>query len=101
MYLQLHYSLTHLLTHSLTAFSSDLSTASINIAEGRPAAQISTDGKSTADLAVDGDRNVCAKTERGSENPWWRVDLGHKVWVNKVLLATKTALSDVGIKIGR
>lgn len=82
-------------------FSSDLSTASINIAKGRPAAQISTDGKSTAGRAVDGYTNTCAKTEPVSENPCWCVDLEHRVWVKKLLLAIKTALPLVEIRIGK
>ena len=84
----------------LVAFSFEFSAAYVNIARESPAAQISTEGQSKADRAVDGDRNVCAKTELGSKNPWWRVDLGHQVWVQNILLASKRALSDLDIRIG-
>lgn len=61
--------------------------------------------------AVDGNRDgnlhdgSCARTTK-FENPWWRVDLGNKVWVEKVLIANRDdccsqELSNVEIRIGK
>ncbi|XP_066277441.1 uncharacterized protein [Branchiostoma lanceolatum] len=52
-----------------------------NVAIGKPASQSSTDGFSTADLAVDGEKgtsvpdNQCTLTNP-EISPWWQVDLG-------------------------
>ena len=61
--------------------------------------------------AVDGNRDgnlhdeSCARTTKFN-NPWWRVDLGNKVWVEKVLIANRgdccsEELSNVEIRIGK
>ena len=71
------------------------------MAKGRPAAQISTEGQSSAGNAVDGNRNICAKTKKGSKNPWWRVDLEYPLWVDKVLITSKTNMEGVDIRIGK
>ena len=71
-----------------------------NIALGRPAAQITTYSKNVAGLAVDGDKDNCAMTRKGTVKPWWRVDLGKQVWVEKVLLYSKEYMPGVEIRIG-
>ncbi|XP_078372795.1 fucolectin-4-like [Oculina patagonica] len=68
----------------------------INVAYKRPALQSSTDDelKYAASNAVDGNRNGDVKDKSCSQtkyttNPWWRVDLGKSVWVEKVLIANQ------------
>lgn len=83
----------------------------INVAVGRPTEMQSTEGKYYAGKAVDGNRNgdlhkgSCARTTKFKE-PWWRVDLGNRVWVEKVLIANRDdcchkELSNVEIRIGK
>ena len=83
----------------------------MNVAYKRPAVQSSTQAAYRAGNAVDGNRNgniksnSCSQT-RNTKNPWWRVDLGKSVWVEKVLIASSRdaehkALSNVDIRIGK
>lgn len=89
----------------------DLPSNMVNIAYRRPAAQSSTFTKYAASNAVDGKRNgkveenSCSQTKM-DRNPWWRVDLGKNVWVEKVLIANRkdsyyTDLTDIDIRIGK
>ncbi|XP_068753895.1 uncharacterized protein [Montipora capricornis] len=71
-----------------------------NLAKGRPASQISTKYDKAASRAVDGDRNVCSETEEGYKDPWWRVDLGTRVWINNILIASNWSLEEADIRIG-
>ena len=84
----------------------------VNVAYKRPAFQISTWDIYRASNGVDGKRTAdgkrkydsCAQTQQETD-PWWRVDLGKSVWVEGVLIATRTdpefkGLSNVDIKIG-
>lgn len=74
-----------------------------NIARNRPTVQSSTEHEyyTKGDYAVDGKRDKCSQTQRGSD-PWWRVDLGKDVWVEKVLIVnTKHEMSNLDIRIGK
>ena len=82
----------------------------INVAKNRPAVQSSTEWGHEAKRAVDSSSHghdvlSCSKTQR-STRPWWRVDLGESVWVEKVLIANTRKdydyqeLSNVNIRIG-
>ena len=82
-----------------------------NVAVGRPTEMQTTEGKFYSYKAVDGNRNgrltkgSCARTKKFKE-PWWRVDLGNKVWVEKVLIANRDdcchkELSNVEIRVGK
>ena len=82
----------------------------VNVAKNRPAVQSSTEWGHEAKRAVDSsshghDVSSCSKTQR-STRPWWRVDLGESVWVEKVLIANTRKdydyqeLSNVNIRIG-
>ena len=82
-----------------------------NIAVGKRNEMWTTEGFYFSSRAVDGNRNgnlragSCARTLRIKE-PWWLVDLGSKVWVEKVLIANRNdccdkQLSDLEIRIGR
>jgi len=83
----------------------------VNVAYKRPASQISTRDIYEASNAVDGKKTgvveykSCAQTRR-EKDPWWRVDLGKSVWVESVLIASRTdsefkGLSNVEIRIGK
>lgn len=89
----------------------DLPSNLMNVAYLRPAAQSSTSDEYAASNAVDGDRNgkvkekSCSQTKK-TNKPWWRVDLGKSVWVEKVLIANQRdplyeKLKDVDIRIGK
>ena len=82
----------------------------VNVAYKRPASQSSTWANYSASNAVDGNRNglveynSCAQTEEEMD-PFWAVSLGKSVWVESVLIASRTdsdykELSDVDIIIG-
>lgn len=82
----------------------------VNVAYKRPAMQISTWANYWANNAVDGKRNSlveynsCAQTQKETD-PWWGVYLGKSVWVESVLIASRTdsdhkELSNVEIRIG-
>ena len=91
----------------LSLFSSSLEhspSSLVNVAYKRPAFQISTQDEYRASNAVD-EENSCAQTQKETD-PWWRVDLGKSVWVESVLIASRTdsnfkELSDVEIRIGK
>jgi len=83
----------------------------VNVAYRRPAFQISTWANHQASNAVDGKKTgvveykSCAQTQKETD-PWWRVDLGKSVWVESVLIASRTdsefkGLSNVEIRIGK
>jgi putative membrane-bound dehydrogenase-like protein len=62
-----------------------------NIANGGKATQSSTHGKNTADKALDGNKDAdfnkngqTHTSNSGSTNPWWEVDLGQVVEIEKV-----------------
>ena len=89
----------------------DLPSNLMNVAYKRPAIQSSTFKKYVARNAVDGKRNgdvkanSCSQTKK-TRHPWWRVDLGKSVWVEKVLIANRkdsyyADLTDVDIRIGK
>lgn len=82
-----------------------------NIAVGKTNEMRTTEGDFFSCRAVDGNRNgnlragSCARTLR-MKKPWWLVDLGSKVWVEKVLIANRNdccykRLSDLEIRIGK
>ena len=76
----------------------------MNVAYERPAFQISTQDEYRASNAVD-EKKSCAQTQKETD-PWWRVDLGKSVWVESVLIESRTdsnfkELSDVEIRIGK
>ena len=82
----------------------------VNVAYKRPVLQISTWANYFASNAVDGKRNglveynSCAQTQNETD-PWWVVNLGQNVWVESVLIASRTdsdykELSNVDIIIG-
>lgn len=82
-----------------------------NIAVGKTNEMRTTEGEYFSSRAVDGNRNgnlragSCSRTLRMKE-PWWLVDLGSKVWVEKVLIANRNdccykRLSDLEIRIGK
>lgn len=82
-----------------------------NIAVGMTNEMRTTEGDFFSSRAVDGNRNgnlragSCSRTLRMKE-PWWLVDLGSKVWVEKVLIANRNDccykwLSDLEIRIGK
>ena len=99
-------------SHLIFSLFSSSFTGLVNVAYRRPTFQISTWENHEASNAVDGKRNAdrernydrCAKTRSGKD-PWWRVDLGKSVWVESVLIASRTdpgfkGLSNVEIRIG-
>ena len=83
----------------------------VNVARNRNSSQISTSEFFFAENAVDGGKksllreHSCAQTKKETD-PWWRVDLGKSVWVESVLIASRTdpkskQLSNVEIRIGK
>jgi len=58
-----------------------------NMAVGKDAVQSSTHSKSVASLAVDDNANTSACTRFNYQtDPWWSVDLGHPMKVERVVL---------------
>ena len=70
-----------------------------NIAKFRPASQSSVTDED-ASKAVDGKLDTCAKTAMET-NPWWNVDLGKDVWVEKIRISTKNKTNYLDIRIGK
>ena len=70
-----------------------------NIAKFRPASQSSVTNED-ASKAVDGNPDTCAKTTMET-NPWWSVDLGKDVWVEKIRISTKNETNYLDIRIGK
>lgn len=62
-------------------------TTLVNLAEGKPAAQMQTVSHASASRAVDGDRTSkfgagsCTHTPNPLTSPWWRVDLQNVVGI--------------------
>ena len=70
-----------------------------NIAKFRPASQSSFTDED-ASKAVDGKLDTCANTTMET-NPWWSVDLGKDVWVEKIRISTKNKTNYLDIRIGK
>ena len=89
--------------NALFLFQTEIPKTLENIARNRPTVQSSTEHEyyTKGDYAVDGKRDKCSQTQWGSD-PWWRVDLGKDVWVEKVLIVnTKHEMLNLDIRIGK
>jgi len=67
-------------------FSSTAIVVTVNVALGEDAMQSSTFRKDVASLAVDGDIDTASCTGQETDKPWWAVDLGWGLRVNKVMV---------------
>jgi putative heme-binding domain-containing protein len=87
---------------TLTLAEVEVMSDGVNVARKGKASQINTSHGGTAGRAIDGNKNGNynaggqTHTQEGIANPWWEVDLGREVPVQKILVynRTDTNLSD-------